>query len=59
MATDDEVTQAANLSQKASEIADRLKPGTWEAVQTLALISIAKSLVVLADQASQGTAPPS
>jgi hypothetical protein len=44
--------RAANLAARAEEAADRLKPGTWEAVQALATLSIAESLV--AAQKSNG-----
>ena len=50
MSADVRVAEAADLSRKAAEIAGKLKAGGWESAQTLALISIAKSLVVLADQ---------
>jgi len=55
MSTDERVAEAASLSQKASEIVDKLKPGGWESAQTLALVSISKSLAVLAEQVSQTT----
>ena len=31
-------------------MAAKLKPGTWESVQALALVSIAQSLATIADQ---------
>jgi hypothetical protein len=36
--------------QRAEEVASKLKAGTYDAVQGLALISIAKSLSRIADQ---------
>lgn len=39
---------AKELADKASEVAAKLKPGTWEAVQALALASIAHSLADMA-----------
>ncbi len=53
MATDDRVAQAAAQADKASDVAGRLKTGSWESAQTLALISIANSLAVLAERAAQ------
>ncbi|GAA5142618.1 hypothetical protein GCM10023340_06400 [Nocardioides marinquilinus] len=45
MPTDDQqLARAAALAQKAAETAERLKPGTWESVQALALASIALRL---------------
>jgi hypothetical protein len=45
MPTDDQqLARAADLARKAAETADRLKPGTWEAVQALALASLALRL---------------
>lgn len=38
------------LADQAMALAEKLKPGTWEAVQALALASIAQSLVYLADK---------
>ena len=34
---------------KAAEVASKLKPGTYEAAQALAMVSIAASLVRIAD----------
>lgn len=39
---------AKELADQATELASRLKPGTWEAVQALALASIAQSLASVA-----------
>lgn len=36
---------AAGYASKAAEVAGKLKPGTWEAVQALAMLSIAESLI--------------
>ena len=52
MDADQRPAQAAELSQKAYEIASGLKAGGWESAQVLALVSIAKSLAVLAEQIS-------
>jgi hypothetical protein len=52
MDADQRTAQAAELSQKAYEIASGLKSGGWESAQVLALVSIAKSLAVLAEQIS-------
>jgi hypothetical protein len=38
------------LADQATELASKLKPGTWEAVQALALTSIAKSLATMAQE---------
>jgi hypothetical protein len=43
-----ELQVARELAAKASEVAGKLKPGTYDAVQALALTSIAHSLSVLA-----------
>ena len=47
MANGDVARDAAALCDKASEVAERLKAGTWDSVQALALVSIAKSLVAI------------
>lgn len=47
------VQVAADYAQQAVAVADKLKPGTYEAAQTLALVSIAQSLVVLAENSRQ------
>ena len=38
---------ASELAEQAASVARTLKPGTYEAVQALALMSIAHSLVAL------------
>jgi hypothetical protein len=38
------------LADQAIAVAEKLKPGTWEAVQALALAWIAQSLVALAEK---------
>jgi hypothetical protein len=48
------VQSAANFAQQASSVADKLKPGTYDSVQALALVSIAHSLSVLAEHSRQG-----
>lgn len=48
-ASNDEIVRvAARLAQQATDTAAKLKPGTWDAVQALALASIAQSLTALA-----------
>lgn len=48
-------TQAAvAYARHADEVAAKLKPGTFEAVQALALVSIAHSLAVLAENSKEG-----
>jgi hypothetical protein len=39
----------AESAAKAQEVAAKLKPGTYDAVQALALLSIAQSLVEIAE----------
>ena len=46
--TDDTVSIAREYAQQASAIAAKLKPGGYESVKALALISIAHSLAALA-----------
>ncbi len=41
---DAQVAQAAALARRAEEVASKLEPGTWEAVQALSLASIALRL---------------
>jgi hypothetical protein len=41
---------AEDYAKQAASVADKLKPGSYEAVQSLALVSIAHSLAVLADR---------
>ncbi len=43
---------AADLARRADEVSAKLKAGTWDSVQALALVSIAKSLSVLAAAAT-------
>ena len=43
--------EAADLARRAEDAAGKLKAGTWESVQALALLSIAKSLTTLASAA--------
>ena len=50
----DAASQAASeFAQQAASVAGKLKPGTYEAVQGLALVSIAHSLAVLAERSRQ------
>jgi hypothetical protein len=49
MTAQDAATARAHADQAAATAA-KLKPGTWDAVQALALTSIAYSLAALADQ---------
>jgi hypothetical protein len=39
---------AQELADQAAQTAAKLKPGTWDAVQALALVSIAQSLATMA-----------
>ena len=41
---------AHELADLAAEVAAKMKPGTWDAVQALALVSIAQSLATIADR---------
>ena len=41
---------AQEFADQAAEVAAETKPGTWDAVQALALVSIAQSLATIADQ---------
>lgn len=45
-----ETSQAKDLVAQATEVASKLKVGTWDSVQALALLSIATSLADLAAQ---------
>lgn len=45
MSNDEAAHLAASYAAQAAEVASKLKPGTWEAVQALATLSIAQSLV--------------
>jgi hypothetical protein len=47
------VQAAADFAQQAASVTDKLKPGTYDAVQALALVSIAHSLSVLAEHSRQ------
>ena len=47
------VQAAADFAQQATSAAGKLKPGTYDAVQALALVSIAHSLSVLAEHSRQ------
>jgi hypothetical protein len=47
------VQAAADFAQQASSAAAKLKPGTYDAIQALALVSIAHSLSVLAAHSRQ------
>jgi hypothetical protein len=42
---------AAEYAEAAASVAGTLKPGSYEAVQALAIVSIAHSLAVLAERA--------
>jgi len=48
--TADDAAAARAHAEQAAATAAKLKPGTWDAVQALALTSIAYSLASLADQ---------
>jgi hypothetical protein len=48
----DQVRSAENLARQAEELTAKLKAGSWESAQTLALISIAQSLSVIAGRAA-------
>ena len=52
MGTQD-VAVAKTYAEQAAAVAAKLKPGTYDAVQALALTSIAHSLIALADAASR------
>ncbi len=43
--TNQSPTSAASFAGQAATAAANLKPGTWESVQALALLSIAESLI--------------
>jgi hypothetical protein len=45
---------AKELAEQATNLAEKLKPGTWEAVQALALASIAQSLATMSEQRDHG-----
>jgi hypothetical protein len=44
---------AGDFAAQAASVAGKLKPGTYEAAQALALVSIANSLAVLAEHSRQ------
>ncbi len=45
---------AQELADQAAEVAAKMKPGTWDAVQALALVSIAHSLASIAERPEAG-----
>ena len=45
---------AQELVDQATDVAGKLKPGTWESVQALALVSIAQSLASIAADQPRG-----
>ena len=45
---------AQELADQAAEVAAKMKPGTWDAVQALALVSIAQSLATIAGRQDAG-----
>jgi len=45
---------AQGLADQAAEVAAKMKPGTWDAVQALALVSIAQSLATIAGRSAAG-----
>jgi hypothetical protein len=45
---------AQEHADQAAEVAAKLKPGTWDAVQALALVSIAQSLADIAGRTEAG-----
>ena len=42
--------RAQEFADQAADVAAKLKPGTYDAVQALALVSIAHSLAAIAEQ---------
>ncbi len=52
MSGEDNLRTASGYARQAAEVAARLKPGTYDAVQALALVSIAHSLAVLAERSA-------
>jgi hypothetical protein len=48
-----ELAAAAAYANKAAEVAEKLKPGTYDSVQALALVSIALSLKQIAASLEQ------
>ena len=53
--SNDELDAAAAYASEAAQVAQKLKPGTYEAVQALALVSIATSLRHIAASVEQPT----
>jgi hypothetical protein len=53
MATTGSAAEAADLARRADEVAAKLKAGTWDSVQALALLSIAKSLSAMASSSDR------
>ncbi len=45
---------AQELANQATDVAAKLKPGSWESVQALALASIAHSLASMAADQTRG-----
>jgi hypothetical protein len=45
---------AQELADQATDVAAKLKPGSWESVQALALVSIAQSLAAMAQDQTRG-----
>ena len=45
---------ARELADQAAEVAAKLKPGTWDSVQALALVSISQSLATIAERQDGG-----
>ena len=56
MSTEDQVSAAEALAQRATELSAGLKAGSWESVQSIALASIATSLAVIARASSENSA---
>ena len=53
--TNTELDAAAAYANEAAQVAQKLKPGTYDAVQALALVSIAISLKQIAASLDQPT----
>jgi hypothetical protein len=56
---DEALQSARQYADKASTLAEKLKPGTYDSVAALALTSIAHSLTVLASSAAGNPDRPS
>ena len=56
---DEALQSARQYAEKASTLAAKLKPGTYDSVAALALTSIAHSLTVLASSAAGNPDRPS